>query len=57
MDKANLYTWLAWQDEPGQTPGHALTRKILDPSSPSALSFVKWFMALYSLQPSNKILS
>ncbi|MDD5262905.1 MAG: hypothetical protein PHD76_13760 [Methylacidiphilales bacterium] len=51
-DKANLYTWLAWQDEPGQSPGRALTRKILDPSSPNAALFIKWFMELYSLQPS-----
>jgi hypothetical protein len=55
-DKANLYSWLAWQDEPGQSPGNALTKKILDPKSPSAMPFVKWFMGLYSLQPSNELL-
>jgi hypothetical protein len=52
VDKANLYSWLAWQDEPGQYPGHALTKKILDPKAPSAALFVKWFLELYSLQPS-----
>ena len=57
VHKANLYSWLAWQDEPGQSPGNALTRKILDPKSPSAKPFVKWFMELYSLQPSNTLLS
>jgi hypothetical protein len=57
MDKANLYSWLAWQDEPGQSPGNALTRKILDPKAPTAKPFVKWFMNLYSLQPSNNVLS
>ena len=51
-DKSNLYTWLAWQDDPGQTPGMALTRKILDPNAPYAAPFVKWFMELYALQPS-----
>ena len=49
LDKANLYTWLAWQDPPGQQPGIALTQKILDPASPYANSFVSWFKELYSL--------
>ena len=57
MDKANLYSWLAWQDEPGQSPGNALTRKVLDPKSASAKPFVTWFMKLYSLQPSNAVLN
>jgi hypothetical protein len=47
--KANLYTWLAWQDPPGQSPGLALTKKILDPHSKNADSFVKWFRQLYKL--------
>ena len=47
--KASLYTWLAWQDPPGQSPGLALTKKILDPHSPQAMGFVKWFKELYGL--------
>ncbi len=47
--KANLYTWLAWQDEPAQRAGEALTKKILDPHAPSAAAFVKWFRSLYQL--------
>jgi len=47
--KANLYTWLAWQDEPAQRAGEALTKKILDPHAPSAAAFVKWFRDLYRL--------
>lgn len=47
--KANLYTWLAWQDPPGQSPGLALTRKILDPQSEYAGPFVTWFRELYRL--------
>ena len=47
--KANLYTWLAWQDEPGQSPGLALTRKILDPLCPYSEQFVNWFKALYQV--------
>jgi hypothetical protein len=49
IDKANLYTWLAWQDPPGQSEGRALTRKILDPHAEGSASFVKWFRDLYRL--------
>jgi len=49
LDKAHLYTWLAWQDPPGQSGGAALTRKILDPQSETSLPFVKWFRDLYRL--------
>ncbi len=48
-DKANLYTWLAWPDEPSQRPGEALTRRILDPHAASAVPFVNWFRGLYQL--------
>jgi hypothetical protein len=47
--KANLYTWLAWQDPPGQSPGLALTKKILDPSSKRAETFISWFKELVQL--------
>lgn len=49
IPKANLYTWLAWQDPPGQSPGLALTQKVLDPHSESARAFVAWFMDLFQL--------
>jgi hypothetical protein len=49
VTKANLYTWLAWQDPPGQSPGESLTRKVLDPHSNHAAAFVKWFRQLYAL--------
>jgi hypothetical protein len=49
VPKASLYTWLAWQDPPGQSPGLALTRKILDPDSEYAEPFVDWFKRLYRL--------
>lgn len=48
-DKADLYTWLAWQDPPGYSPGMALTKKILDPHGQTAAAFVKWFSTLYQL--------
>ena len=49
VEKANLFTWLAWQDPPGQYPGIALSKKILDPHAASAAAFVAWFRALYRL--------
>jgi hypothetical protein len=49
MEKANLYTWLAWQDPPGQKPGESLTKKVLDPHAVSAATFVAWFKRLYAL--------
>ena len=49
IGKANLYTWLAWQDPPGQSGGRALTQNILDPHSPSSAAFVNWFRDLYQL--------
>jgi hypothetical protein len=48
-EKASLYTWLAWQDPPGQSPGRALTQKILNPHANRALAFVTWFRRLYQL--------
>lgn len=50
-EKAVLYTWLAWQEPPGQAPGICLTKKILDPHSATAASFVAWFINLYELPP------
>jgi hypothetical protein len=49
LAKAVLYTWLAWQETPGQSPGIALTMKVLDPTNPAAASFVQWFRRLYQL--------
>ena len=42
-------TWLAWQDPPGQSPGVALTARILDPKSQDSAPFVAWFRRLYQL--------
>jgi hypothetical protein len=49
LAKAELYTWLAWQDPPGYSPGRALTKKVLDPASAHAVPFVNWFKNLYQL--------
>lgn len=48
-DKANIYTWLAWQNPPGQQLHQAIEQKIFDPQHPRAQKFVKWFKDLYGL--------
>jgi hypothetical protein len=48
-EKANIHTWLSWQDPPGERMGSAITKKILDPGAESANAFVKWFRKLYGV--------
>lgn len=49
-EKVDMYTWLAWQDEPAQTVGKALMQNILDGRVSYALPFVDWFCRLFDLQ-------
>jgi hypothetical protein len=49
VDKANIHTWLAWQDEPGNQLHIAVKKKVLDPQHPKAEVFVNWFKTLYGL--------
>ncbi|MEL7409278.1 MAG: DUF3226 domain-containing protein, partial [Cyanobacteria bacterium J06558_2] len=49
VDKAKIYTWLAWQDEPGNQLHIAVKKKILNPQHPKAKEFIKWFRDLYEL--------
>ncbi len=48
-DKANIHTWLAWQDPTGCQIHQAITQRILDPKHPRSQPFIKWFWKLYSL--------
>jgi hypothetical protein len=48
-DKANIYTWLAWQNPPGRQLHQAVMERILDPNHPNAQRFVTWFKTLYDL--------
>lgn len=50
LDKANIHTWLAWQDEPGNQLHIAVKKKILDPQHPKAQIFIDWFTKLYDLK-------
>lgn len=49
VDKANIYTWLAWQNPPGRQLHQAIMERILHPNHPNAQRFVTWFKTLYGL--------
>jgi hypothetical protein len=45
--KAALYTWLAWQDEPGTPLGAAINATILNHDSRQAIALLRWMKRLY----------
>lgn len=47
--KAEVYTWLAWQNPPGLRLHEALNHRVLDPTRPESSHFVTWFRELYRL--------
>jgi hypothetical protein len=49
IDKVQIHSWLAVQDPPGFQLHVAVLAKVLEPKSPQADSFVKWFRDLYQL--------
>jgi hypothetical protein len=49
LDKAKIYTWLAWQDTPGQQLHQAILTKQLDPRASGAQDFVRWFRRLFDV--------
>lgn len=49
LDKAQIYTWLAWQEQPGRQLHQAIKYEILNPQHPKAQTFVNWFKTLYDL--------
>lgn len=49
FSKAHIYTWLAWQEVPGQPFGLAITAKTLKPGSPQVAEFVAWLKRLFRL--------
>lgn len=49
LDKANIYTWLAWQNPPGRQLHQAIMERIFHPNHPKAQRFVNWFKNLYGI--------
>jgi hypothetical protein len=47
--KAEVNTWLAWQEHPGESFGTAIRNKYFTHDSPQALAFLKWLKDLYDL--------
>ena len=45
--KAEIHTWLAWQDEPGPRLYDAVIHRVLDPTRPESGQFVNWFRSLF----------
>ena len=45
--KAEIYTWLAWQDPPGLQLHEAVKHTVLDPTRPESRPFVNWFRSLF----------
>jgi hypothetical protein len=46
LSKAQIHTWLAWQEEPGTRMGETFKKKYLDPAHPQAKVFVEWIRRL-----------
>ena len=46
LSKAQVHTWLAWQEEPGTRMGETFRKKYLDPEHPQAKAFVNWIKQL-----------
>lgn len=47
MPKAQIHTWLAWQQEPGQPLGIAITAKYLNADAPYALNLIDWVKQVF----------
>ncbi|MFG6374737.1 MAG: hypothetical protein K1W05_02165 [Desulfovibrio sp.] len=48
LTKAQVHTWLAWQEEPGTRMGETFKKRYLDPHAPLASTFVSWIKRLLS---------
>lgn len=48
--KARLYTWLAWQEEPGTPMGLAITKRYFDADAPHAQQLINWIRQLFELE-------
>ena len=49
LTKAEVHTWLAWQDDPGRSLHQAVDHRILDPMRAESKPFVRWFRSLFAV--------
>jgi hypothetical protein len=47
ISKAQIHTFLAWQEEPGRPMGESITRRYFQPDAPDAQNFVNWLKRLF----------
>lgn len=47
--KAQLHTWLAWQEDPGKPMGQAITKRFLDHNAQHAQHFIHWLRQLFNI--------
>ncbi len=52
LAKAQVATWLAWQEEPGHPMGLAVSMGYVDAHSETVDDFINWLKRLFQLQPS-----
>lgn len=45
--KANIHTWLAWQEQPGTPMGSAIKAQYLDSDAVHVVAFVNWIKKLF----------
>lgn len=46
--KANIHTWLAWQETPGRPLGSAINEHYLKADAPHSLIFIEWIKRLFN---------
>jgi hypothetical protein len=49
IDKAQIHSWLAWQEPPGRQLHNAIMEKMLTNQPPLLQSFISWFRDLFSV--------
>lgn len=49
--KAEIYTWLAWQEKPGCSFGPAVKSGLLDGNQPAAKDFMAWLRRVFDHDP------
>lgn len=52
--KAQIHTWLAWQEVPGRPLGQAITKRYFDANAPHAQQFVDWLRRLFELEAASQ---
>lgn len=51
--KAELHTWLAWQENPGKPMGLAVSFGYLKHDMPLALDFISWIRTVFTIDPNS----